>query len=296
MIYTLTTNPSLDYYINLTNDIVFGGKNRSSIETFEAGGKGVNVSIFLDELGMASTTLGFLGGFTKDIYLDYINRYKNIQPSFTSIKENTRINITNLVDNTSINAKGPNISDDEFNHLSKRLNSIYSNDFLIISGNIQDEIKDKMINLINGFDLNDIRLVIDSETDILDQIKLDNCLLVKINKTFNSFDEIKNEAIKLLSKNIKNVLYEDRQSKEVYLFGKDFAYKYIENDKEGNVHYTDSFISGLVYSFARGANSKEAFSFACAACKVLTFSGFNKDIVNIIDSKIKELEKDILDV
>ena len=296
MIYTLTTNPSLDYYINLTGDIVYGGKNRSSIETFEAGGKGVNVSIFLDELGMNSTAVGFLGGFTKDIYLDFINRYKNIQPLFIPIKENTRINVTNLVDNTSFNAKGPNVSDNEFKVLINRIKNLYTNDFLVISGNIQDDIKDNIIKLLNDLDLKDIKLVADTDQDIIDNINLDNCLVVKINEELKDLDSIKNKANELVNKNVKYVVYEDRLSKDVYLFGKDFGFKYVENDKESNSHYSDAFIASFVYSLSRGADNKEAFIFSCAACKLLTFSGYNRDILNNIYLKMNDISGDIVNV
>lgn len=296
MIYTLTTNPSLDYYINITGEIVTGDKNRSSIETFEAGGKGVNVSIFLDELGMGSTALGFLGGFTKSVYLDFINRYKNIQPLFTNISENTRINVTNLSDNTSFNAKGPSIKDEEFDKLAFRLNNLYTNDYLVLSGNIQEDTKDNVAKLINNLDLSDIKLILDTDSDVVDMMKLDNCLLVKINDFHNNLDDIKKKADELLGKNVKYVLYEDRLSKEVYLFSKKESLKYIEESKESNVHYADSFIAGLVYSFAKGASQKEAFNFACAACKLLTFSGFNKDIVQNIYKLADDIAKDILNV
>ena len=296
MIYTLTTNPSLDYYINLTGDIVYGGKNRSSIETYEAGGKGVNVSIFLDELGMGSTVLGFLGGFTKEVYLDFISRYKNIQPLFTNIKENTRINVTNLVDNTSFNAKGPNISDEEFDKLAMRLKNLYQNDFLVLSGNVQEDTVDNVARLLNNLDLKEINLVLDTDTAVVNSLNLDNCLLVKLNETYDNFDTIESEANKLLDKNVKYVLYEDRLSTDVYLFGKDFAYKYVEKDKLSNSHYTDAIIASLVYSFLRGATSKEAFSFACSASKLLSFSGNSSDIINRIYKESDIVNTEIIDI
>lgn len=294
MIYTLTTNPSLDYYINLAGDIVYGGKNRSTIETFDAGGKGVNVSIFLDELNVNSTALGFLGGFTKDIYLSILNKYHNLIPSFTNIKENTRINITNLSDNTSFNVKGPNISDDEFNKLYSRLNNLYSGDFLVISGNIQDEIIDNMDRLIASLDLNDIKLVIDGEKVFLDTCKLDNVFIVKMNEKYDTYEDIKKAAFELLERNVRHVIYEDRLQKEVYYFSNDSIYKYIENDKESNVHYTDAFVASTVYSYYRGASDYEAFNFACAACKHLTFSGSNPDILKDIYKTQDSIKDDII--
>lgn len=63
MIYTVTFNPSLDYSIRI-NDFAFGGLNRIGEEAIRVGGKGVNVSIVLNSLGVDNTALGFIAGFT----------------------------------------------------------------------------------------------------------------------------------------------------------------------------------------------------------------------------------------
>ena len=245
---------------------------------------------------MGSTVLGFLGGFTKEVYLDFISRYKNIQPLFTNIKENTRINVTNLVDNTSFNAKGPNISDEEFDKLAMRLKNLYQNDYLVLSGNVQEDTIDNVVKLINNLDLNEIKLVLDTDAVVVNQLKLNNCLLIKINETYDNFDAIKKAAKEYLDKNVKYVLYEDRLSNDVYLFGKDFGYKYVEKDKASNSHYTDSFIASLVFSFLRGATDKEAFEFACSACKVLTFTGYHDEITSKIYSIMNDIGSEITNV
>ena len=87
MIYTCTTNPSLDYYIAI-DELLPGADLRSSSEMYDAGGKGVNVSIVLNNFRIPNVCLGFLGGFTKDYYLSYLSNYPNIQPLFTTIKDN----------------------------------------------------------------------------------------------------------------------------------------------------------------------------------------------------------------
>ena len=72
MIYTITTNPSLDYYLSFRGSLKGGENNRSDFELYDAGGKGVNVSIFLNSMNIQSTALGFLGGFTADFYLEHL--------------------------------------------------------------------------------------------------------------------------------------------------------------------------------------------------------------------------------
>ena len=115
MIYTITTNPSLDYYLSFRGSLKPNENNRSDFELYDAGGKGVNVSIFLNAMSIQSTALGFLGGFTADFYLDQLKKFPKIQPMFTGIKDHTRINVKIMSDQElSLNAKGPHVSNEEF--------------------------------------------------------------------------------------------------------------------------------------------------------------------------------------
>ena len=85
MIGTCTLNPSLDYYLEFEKEIELGKTNRSNLEYYEAGGKGVNVSIVLNNLHIPSRAFGFLGGFTKDFYISLLQKYEQIRPSFVYI-------------------------------------------------------------------------------------------------------------------------------------------------------------------------------------------------------------------
>ena len=131
---------------------------------FDAGGKGVNVSIVLNNFRIPSVCMGFLGGFTKDYYLSFIANYPNIQPLFTTIADNTRINvkIMDAKSETSINAKGPHITDSEFQRFKSRLNNIYTDDIFILSGNIEVEIKDRMIALVHELCEDGVKVLLDT--------------------------------------------------------------------------------------------------------------------------------------
>ena len=79
MIFTCTLNPSLDYYMEFEGPLKAGSRmNRSNLEYYEAGGKGINVSIVLNNLGIPSRALGFIGGFTKDFYISLLAKYDHI--------------------------------------------------------------------------------------------------------------------------------------------------------------------------------------------------------------------------
>lgn len=276
MIYTCTTNPSLDYYMTL-KDLKMGVDNRSDLEMYDAGGKGVNVSIVLNNFHIQSSCLGFLGGFTKDYYLSLISKYPNVQPLFTTIKDNTRINLK-IMDSkyeTGLNAIGPHISDDEFNKFKSRLLSIYENDIFVLSGSIENEIEDKMIKVIHELANEGVKIVLDTETRVVDACLDVNPLLVRIsNEYLNCNNKTKDEiAIDMLNKGVSNVLFSE-PNETTYLFSKDVSL-YSENMYSGlfnTTGYSDSMVAGFIYGYIRGANSFESFKYACAACLATSIS------------------------
>lgn len=266
MIYTCTTNPSLDYYITLPQ-LMRGRSNRSDMEMFDAGGKGVNVSIVLNNFRIPSVCLGFLGGFTKDFYLEFIAHYPNIQPLFTTINDNTRINIK-LMDSayeTSINAKGPHITDDEFKRFKSRLNSVYTDDIFVLSGNIEDEIKDQMIDLVHELCLDGVKVVIDSDREIIDRCLDAGLFAVKLNKS-NVNGDISKVGCELIEKGVKNVLYSAPNEPSYIFTGSETLM--CDNQPDSLINVTgsaDSMVAGFIYGVIRGADTMESFKYANAA-------------------------------
>ena len=274
MIYTCTTNPSLDYYMTF-DAIELGKNNRSEMELFEAGGKGVNVSIVLNNFQIPNSALGFLGGFTKENYLSYIARFPNIQPLFTTIKDNTRINIK-LMDSkyeTSLNAKGPNITNEEFNKFKTRLFKIYSGDWFVLSGNIQDEIKDEMIQTIYDLASDDVKIVLDVDDDVTQKCLDAKPYMIKINDYYlNSTNkDVLQVGKEFIDKGIKYVLYSNA-GKPSYLFTKDtiLRCKNLENNLINSTGSSDSMVAGAIYGLTRGADAKECFKYANAASMATT--------------------------
>lgn len=148
MIYTLTLNPSLDYYLSvdsLESDKIIRANN--SLITF--GGKGINVSAVLKELGIKNTALGFVGGFTGEQLINLLNR-EGIYNDFIELREGeTRINVKIKSDaEYDINAVGAPISDDKINELLVRIDSIKSDDILIISGSLPNVCPDDLFERI----------------------------------------------------------------------------------------------------------------------------------------------------
>ena len=132
MIYTLTLNPAIDYYVTVDR-LKQGMVNRTKGEKIGFGGKGINVSIMLKELGLKSTCMGFVGGFTGEALENHLKQ-KGIDCDFVKVQGTTRINVK--LNDTDINAAGPDISDNELQQLYKKLDNLKSGDFLVLSGSI----------------------------------------------------------------------------------------------------------------------------------------------------------------
>ncbi len=288
MIYTCTTNPSLDYYITIPK-VVLGAENRSDMEMFDAGGKGVNVSIVLNNFRIPSVCMGFLGGFTKDFYLSYIANYPNVQPLFTTIADNTRINVK-VMDNqymTGINAKGPHISDAEFNRFRSRLNSVYMDDFFVLSGNIEAEIKDRIIDLVHELSDEGVKVILDTEKSVHDRCCDCSIFAVKLND-HNIEKDVKEEAATYLGKGFKNVLY-SAPHKPAYLFTQDrtLMCKNLEDSLVNVTGSSDSLVAGFLYGAIRGADIVESFRYANAASMATVMSndlGSKEKIEEIYDT------------
>lgn len=148
MIYTITLNPSVDYYMQ-NSKIKLGQLNRTQGCHIAPAGKGINVSVMLNILGVKSTILGFFGGFTGDYLLEQLRRYLHIHLKPTRIQGQSRINVKLIHDQeTEINASGPEVSGSELNNLLNQLNSLSPKDLVVISGSTTANDKSGLIEQI----------------------------------------------------------------------------------------------------------------------------------------------------
>ena len=134
MIYTLTLNPSLDYLLD-TPVFEIGKTNRSTRESLHFGGKGINVSYMLKELGIPSVCLGFVAGFTGEALCEMLEK-EGITTDFVHITDgNTRINVKIKGQNiTEINAQGIEPSADDMEKLFEKLDALHDGDTLVLAG------------------------------------------------------------------------------------------------------------------------------------------------------------------
>ena len=168
MIYTVTLNPSIDYIVRL-DELKTGITNRTTSEEYYIGGKGINVSWVLAELGIKSTALGFVAGFTGEAIEKGLKNPK-ITADFISLKSGiSRINIKiKAGEETEINCQGPHIDDEELLNLFDKIDNIKSGDTLILAGNIPNTLPDDVyVRIIERLRGKNVQLVIDATKKLL---------------------------------------------------------------------------------------------------------------------------------
>lgn len=182
MIYTLTFNPSLDYIVTVP-EFTCGMVNRTSEEVIFPGGKGINVSIVLNNLGIENTALGFLAGFTGEELKRLIEK-KGIHAEFISVVEGmTRINVKLRAElETEINGQGPEIGKEDIEKLYERLERLQDGDVLVMAGSIPDVMPQTMyMDIMKHLQEKDLRIVVDATRDLLVNVLEYKPFLIKPN-------------------------------------------------------------------------------------------------------------------
>ena len=182
MIATVTFNPSLDYIVR-TPDMRLGVINRTSFEQILPGGKGINVSIVLGNLGHASTALGFVAGFT-GAELERLCAEAGVTCDFVRVAEGlTRINakITSH-EETELNGQGPAVTEADVEALFSKLDALGEGDTLVISGSVPgclpSDMYERIMARLAG---RGVRVVVDAEKDLLMRVLSYKPFLVKPN-------------------------------------------------------------------------------------------------------------------
>lgn len=182
MIYTVTFNPSLDYIVSV-EDFRLGLTNRTSSELMLPGGKGLNVSMVLGNLGIANTALGFVAGFTGEEIVRRIEEM-GVKSDLISIGEGiSRINLKlKSIDGTEINGCGPQISEKDVQKLMEKLDVLEEGDVLILAGSIPGSMPDDIYRkIMERLDGRDVMIAVDATKDLLVNVLEYHPFLVKPN-------------------------------------------------------------------------------------------------------------------
>ena len=168
MVYTITFNPALDYIIKVP-DYLEGTVNRTSEEKILAGGKGINVSWVLKNLGVENIALGFVSGFTGEIIKNMLND-EDVANDFISLKSGfSRINVKIKAEKeTEINGMGPEITEKELSGLYNKLNDLKDGDFLVLAGSVPKFMKkDIYCDILEYIKEKNVKTIVDTTGNFL---------------------------------------------------------------------------------------------------------------------------------
>lgn len=257
MIYTVTLNPALDY-VMLLDSFTYEDVNRAKDAIVLCGGKGINVSSVLAQLGVLSKALGFIGGFSGE-ELERLAQNEGIDCDFTRIKGgNTRINVKVKADHEfDVNAAGPCVSESEVMELLSKTESLQEGDYLVLSGSVPkglpEDIYEQMMKRTQN---KKVECVVDTTGEYLLNVLPYHPFLIKPNHyelgelfgvTVKEESEIVHYARKLQNMGARNVLISR---------GKDGA---ILLDETGEVHKIGAAEGKLISSCGCGDSMVAGF-------------------------------------
>ncbi|MBO1872052.1 1-phosphofructokinase [Lachnoanaerobaculum sp. Marseille-Q4761] len=302
MYYTITLNPAIDMLTKVEN-FELGKLNRTGESDYVIGGKGINISLLLNNIGKESKALGFIAGFTGNFIKEELKK-KGIKSNFVETRGFTRINIKLTTDTeTEINSQSSKVAKENIKEFFDTLEELSDNDTVFLSGNI-----------IPGMDSDDFaaiakkvrekgaKLVVDSNKDmVLDTLKYKPFIIkpnefelgemfgVKISNT----EEIAKYAKKLQEMGAENVLV-SRGSKGAILFTNE-GDVFTANTATGKVISTiaagDSMLAMFVAKYDETGDYRLSLQYASAAGGATSFSaGVGKK--KLIDELLSQINVD----
>ena len=284
MIYTVTFNPAIDYVVELVSFNI-GEINRTTREYMNLGGKGVNVSRALTNLEVPNVALGFVAGFTGDALRNGLERI-GVKTDFISLEEgNTRINVNiKGVEETDINARGPEIPNSAIDELFKKLDNLQSGDTLVLAGSIPTSLPNDMYErIMERLYGKGIRFVVDATRDLLVKSLKYEPFLIKPNNhelgeifglELTTDNEIIYYARELKKQGAKNVLISMAGDGAILVDENDVAHK-IGTPKgkvKNSVGAGDSMVAGFCAGYLEKGDYKYALRMGTAAGSASAFS------------------------
>lgn len=297
MIYTVTFNPAIDYIVRMDKALDPGMTNRSVSEDCFFGGKGINVSTVLKNLGIESTALGFAAGFTGKAIVESLVE-KGIREEFITLKNGiSRINVKIKSDEeTEINAQGPKISDEAYNELLEKLDGLQKDDILILAGSIPSSLPSDVYEIIlERLYGKGIIFVVDATKDLLLNVLRYKPFLIKPNNhelgemfgtILNTDDEIEEHAKKLQEMGARNVLISMAGDGAMLITedGQRFRVGVPEGTVKNSVGAGDSMVAGFVAGYMKTGDYRVALNMGTAAGSATAFSDdlATGDLINSI--------------
>ena len=284
MIYTLTFNPSLDYILTVPN-FTCGIVNRTTEEKIFPGGKGINVSMVLKNLGYESTALGYFAGFTGE-KLKSLLEEKGIKTQFLPVQSGmTRINVKiRSEEESEINGQGPAIGKEDIDKLYKKLDELTDGDILVMAGSIPDVMPSTMyMDIMKHLEGKQLKIVVDATKDLLVNVLQYHPFLIKPNNhelgeifgiTIKEKSDVIEYAKKLQEKGARNVLVS--MAGEGAVLGAEDGTVYQSEAPKGKVVNSvgagDSMVAGFLAGFLEYGSYEKAFQMGVYTGSASAFS------------------------
>lgn len=299
MIYTVTFNPALDYVVTV-NHFTLGRVNRTVRENIFYGGKGINVSALLANLGYKSTALGFVAGFTGD-EIERGVKELGFQSDFIKVgKGMSRINLKLKSDEESeINGMGPEITAGDVKVLFDKLSGLEQGDVLVLSGSIpaciDADIYERIMEMLDG---RGIRIVVDAEKDLLLNVLKYHPFLIKPNNhelgqmfgvTVTTDEDIAAYAGKLQEMGAVNVLVSMAKDGAILVAedGNIYRQGVARGTVKNSVGAGDSMVAGFIAGYLETGDYRYALKLGTACGGATAFSdgiGTRQDIMKLMET------------
>ncbi len=301
MIYTVTLNPAIDYIITVP-ELQMGMTNRTGSEKLLPGGKGINISIVLKNLGIETTALGFIAGFTGDEIKRRLEK-TGIHTDLIKVQQGySRINIKlKDVDGMEINGNGPQIGKEDLNQLFAKMEALKKGDFLVLAGSIPGCIPDTIYrDIMIQVRRQQVDVVIDADGKLLEQSLKNRPFLIKPNHhelggifgvTLKTREDVIEYAVRMQERGARNVLVSMGAAGAVLA------------DEQGNVHSHealkgtlvnavgagDSMIAGFLAGWMERQDYQHGFCLGLAAGSA---SAFSEELA--VEEQIRELYRQMI--
>jgi len=308
MIYTVTFNPSLDYIVSVEN-FTCGTVNRTSSEVIFPGGKGLNVSMVLKNLGVESTALGFLAGFTGN-QIEQLLAEKGVKAEFIAVEEGmSRINVKlrsisledcgqdnkqvdtvgnsgriRIKEETEINGQGPKITEDKVTELYAKLDKLQAGDILVLAGSIPSTMPSTIyMDIMRYLENRDVQIVVDATGDLLKKVLPYHPFLIKPNNhelgelfgvSLQDKESVIAYAKRLQELGAKNVLV-SMASEGAVLVSEDGAVYQSDAPKgivKNSVGAGDSMVAGFLAGYLLDEGYEKAFKMGLCTGSASAFS------------------------
>ena len=284
MIYTVTFNPSLDYIVSVDHFKV-GEVNRTTEELMFPGGKGINVSMVLKNLGYESVALGFMAGFTGHEIVRLLEERK-VESDFISVKDGiSRINVKMRSDEESeINGMGPAIGHEDIQKLYSQLDRLKENDVLVLAGSIPSVMPESMyMDIMKYLEGRNIRIIVDATKDLLLNVLQYHPFLIKPNNhelgeifgvKLRTKDEVIPYARKMQEKGARNVLISMAGEGALLVTEEGRVYESMppKGEVKNSVGAGDSMVAGFLAGYLSSGDYEKAFYMGLCTGSASAFS------------------------